>query len=59
MDQRLVVAIAESPMRDDVLEAGECDRGFLDFVVPGHASPAGVRYAYGGQFEEARWEIAQ
>jgi hypothetical protein len=39
------------------LAARACDRGVLEFAVPAGARPIGVRYAYGGQFEQARWGL--
>jgi hypothetical protein len=57
-DHRLVAADSESStMQAGTIEAGVCDRGALDFEVAAGAAPAGVLYAYGGQFEAANWRL--
>jgi hypothetical protein len=57
-DNRLVTADADlSTLSASTLEAEACARGTIAFRIPERGLPAGVRYAYGGQFEQARWGL--
>jgi len=57
-DHRLVGADPNrSTVQAGTLDAEGCSRGTIDFPLPAGSPPAGVLYAYGGQFELASWVI--